>query len=251
MLFLPQSVVALGLASRCRGMAPKTSVRRQPRKDDRAQTLPVCLPDSGRKGFPSMSFWDDKYAGEDFVYGVAPNDFLRAVAHHIPPGRVLCLAEGEGRNAVYLAELGYEVLAVDQSHVGLTKATRLATARNVKIETLVTDLADFQFPEGAFSAVVSIWCHVPKTLRVHLHASVRKALRASGVVVLEAYRPPQLRFATGGPPVADLMMDLAEVQKELVGFDWILAQEAERDVYEGKGHHGRSATIQLLGKTSA
>ena len=87
--------------------------------------------------------WDERYQGEDFVYGTEPNDFLRSQIDNLLPGRILCLAEGEGRNAVFLAEQGFTVTGVDQSSVGLAKAERLAAQRGVRIETLVADLAGF------------------------------------------------------------------------------------------------------------
>lgn len=198
-----------------------------------------------------MNFWDEKYAGRDFVYGVQPNDFLRTVAHHIPKGRVLCLAEGEGRNAVHLAELGYDVLAVDQSLVGLDKAKHLAAERGVQIETVVADLSDFEFPPQSYSGIVSIWCHLPATLRKRVHATCVSSLALGGVFILEAYTPAQLKFGTGGPPVSELMMNRVDVQAELQGMEFLLAQEVERQIEEGHGHQGHSATVQVLARRAA
>ena len=113
--------------------------------------------------------WDERYAEEEFAYGTKPNDFLVEASRHIPKGRVLCLCEGEGRNAVYLAEQGYMVTAVDASAVGMAKAQKFATERNVKIETIVSDLDDYSIPEDTFDGVVSIFCHVPKDLREKVH----------------------------------------------------------------------------------
>lgn len=193
-----------------------------------------------------MNFWDERYAVGDFVYGVQPNDFLKAVAHHIPQGKVLCLAEGEGRNAVYLAELGFDVLAVDQSQVGLDKALRLAAERKVEIKTVVADLSEFHMESQTYSAIISIWCHLPPTLRKRIHTACLTALMPGGAFILEAYRPAQLQFGTGGPPVAELMMNKTELLEELHELEFMLAQEVERDIQEGRGHHGHSATVQIL-----
>lgn len=191
--------------------------------------------------------WDERYGAEAFAYGTEPNDFLVSVVEQLPPtGRVLCLAEGEGRNAVYLAGLGYEVHAVDASAVGLEKAQRLAQSRNVQIETRVADLADYVIEPGSWDAIVSIWCHVPPPVRERLHRQVEAGLRPGGVLVLEAYTPRQLEFGTGGPPVAEMMMTLESLRAELPGLDFRQAVETERDVVEGLYHTGRGAVVQLL-----
>lgn len=193
-----------------------------------------------------MNPWDERYQTPGYLYGETPNDFLVQCALHMPPGRVLCVAEGEGRNAVWLAERGFEVVAVYQSRVGLQKAEALAAARGVRIETHVADLATYAIEDQGFDGVVSIWCHVPKDLRVALHRAVVAGLRPGGVFVLEAYTPEQLGRGTGGPPVADLMMDAACLRHELEGLSLRLLEERERDVREGAGHQGWSAVVQLL-----
>jgi SAM-dependent methyltransferase len=190
--------------------------------------------------------WDERYNTEEFVYGTRPNAFLVSVSGQIPPGRVLCLAEGEGRNAVYLAGLGYQVLAVDSSAVGLAKAQRLAREQNVGIETRVADLAGFDFMPGNWDAVVSIFAHVPSAVRKQVHQGVVQALRPGGVFVLEAYTPAQLRLKTGGPPDADKMMALAALHEELAGLEFRLGVELEREVIEGRLHTGLGAVVQVL-----
>ena len=195
-----------------------------------------------------MNPWDERYAGDEFFYGSAPNDFLAAEAHRcVPGGRVLCLAEGEGRNAVYLAQQGFAVTGVDGSAVGLEKAHQLARNNNVEIATEVADLADYDLGEGTWDGIVSIWAHVPPELRSDLHARVVRALKPGGVFILEAYHPRQLEFKTGGPPVADLMMTVEQLTDELKGLDLVVAQEIDRDVHEGRGHHGPSAVTQIIG----
>ncbi|HEY7118223.1 MAG TPA: class I SAM-dependent methyltransferase, partial [Tepidisphaeraceae bacterium] len=141
--------------------------------------------------------WDERYGQPGFAYGDAPNDFLMAVAGRIPPGPVLMLGEGEGRNGVYLAGLGYDVVAVDQSEVGLAKARRRAEERGVRIRTQQADLAHFVIEPGAWAGVVSIFCHLPPAIRVPLHAAVVRGLRPGGVFVLEAYTSRQLGRGTG------------------------------------------------------
>lgn len=190
--------------------------------------------------------WDERYNTEEFVYGTKPNDFLVSVIDQVPRGRVLCLAEGEGRNAVYLAKLGCTVLAVDSSSVGLAKAKKLADENQVRFETLVADLAGLVIEPAGWDAVVSIFCHVPSAVRRELHRKVVEGLRPGGVLVLEAYTPAQLKLRTGGPPSEDLMMTLSSLRRELEGLVFKHAVELERDVIEGKLHTGRGAVVQLV-----
>lgn len=190
--------------------------------------------------------WNERYSQPEYAFGKHPNDFLVQVIQQVPKGRVLCLAEGEGRNAVYLAQQGCRVTAVDASPVGLEKARKLAAERSVAIEVVVADLAEFSIQPNSWEAIVSIFCHLPPTVRAHVHRQVVTGLTAGGVFVLEAYTPRQLAFKTGGPPTAALMMELATLQQELDGLYFDHAQEVERDIQEGLFHRGQSAVVQVL-----
>jgi SAM-dependent methyltransferase len=193
--------------------------------------------------------WDERYAGEGFFYGTEPNDFLREHAAEIPAGgRVLCLAEGEGRNAVFLAGLGYSVVALDQSAVGLRKALKLAEARGISITTLHANLDSYRIEPGSWDAIVSIWCHLPTALRAMVHGQVVDGLKPDGLFLLEAYRPEQLQFGTGGPKAVDMLPTLAQLRVELSGLEFVHAAELERDVHEGQGHSGHSAVVQVLAR---
>jgi len=195
--------------------------------------------------------WDERYSEPGFAYGTEPNDFLKAMIEHIRPGKVLSLAEGEGRNAAFLAQQGCQVTAVDSSAVGLQKAQQLARDRNLSVDTVVMDLNDYDPGDAQWDAVVSIFCHMPVAVRAALHRRVVQSLKPGGVLVLEAYTPRQLQFATGGPGTADLMMTLQALQQELQGLQLELAHETERDVVEGKYHHGRAAVVQVLARKGA
>lgn len=190
--------------------------------------------------------WDERYAGDDYAYGTEPNAFLASVSSWIPRGRVLCLAEGEGRNAVYLAERGYDVTAVDASAVGLEKANRLAADRGVSIETVREDLASYGIEPGAWQGIVSIWAHLPPQLRARVHAGVVRGLAMGGVFVLEAYSPAQLEYGTGGPPVRELLVEPGALREELAGLDLEIARETVREVHEGRLHHGPGAVVQVV-----
>ena len=197
--------------------------------------------------------WNRRYAAEGFYYGTAPNDFLREVEPTLPRGsHVLCLGEGEGRNAVFLAQCGHTVLAMDQAAMGLEKAQRLAAEHGVAIATEVADLETWDLaaaaPAGGWDAIVSIWCHMPAAVRPALHQRIAAALKPGGVFMLEAYRPEQLQYGTGGPPTVDLLPTLAELQHDFAAMELLIARALERDVREGKGHDGMSAVVQLVAK---
>lgn len=196
--------------------------------------------------------WDERYAEPGWAFGTEPNDFLREAAAHLPPkGRVLCLAEGEGRNAVWLAEQGHRVTAVDTSRVGLDKARELASSRGVELRTIVADLDGFALGANAWDGIVSIFAHVPPDVRRRVHDQVRTALVPGGVLLLEAYRPEQLQQGTGGPPDDVRMLNLSRLQPELGTLEWVLARELEREVIEGRYHTGRAHVVQLVARRGA
>ncbi len=190
--------------------------------------------------------WNERYAAPGFVYGAEPNDFLRSVADRIPPGPVLCLAEGQGRNAVYLASLGHDVLAVDQSPVGLSRAQELAAARGVTIATEAADLADYRIAPGKWSGIVAIFMHLPPALRARVLAASVQGLAPGGAFIMEAYRPKQLEFRTGGPGEASLLPSLDDLRRELAGLRIEHGAEIEREIHEGDYHNGHSAVVQVL-----
>jgi SAM-dependent methyltransferase len=195
----------------------------------------------------SSAHWNQRYATADYYYGTEPNDFLREQAHRIrPSGSVLCLAEGEGRNAVFLAAQGHDVVALDSSSAGLAKAECLARERAVIIQTVLADLTAYPLGTGTWDGVVSIWCHLPADARRALHRDVVAALRPGGVFLLESYTPAQLALKTGGPQTADLLPRLDALREELDGLSFDIAIEREREIHEGRGHNGRSAVVQIL-----
>ncbi|MEB3298786.1 MAG: class I SAM-dependent methyltransferase [Candidatus Sericytochromatia bacterium] len=191
--------------------------------------------------------WDQRYGGEAYFYGTEPNEFLVSQADRLPRrARVLCLAEGEGRNAVFLAGLGHLVTAVDGSAVGLEKADRLARERGVTIECVQADLATWPMGQEDWDAIVSIWAHVLPDLRASVDAAVREGVRSGGLLVLEHYHPRQLEYGTGGPPDARMMTTLDQLRESFAGWDAYHAWEGERLVQEGKGHRGASYVTQVV-----
>lgn len=193
--------------------------------------------------------WDERYASEDYVYGTAPNDFLAAEAHRIPAGgRVLTLAEGEGRNAVFLAEQGFQVTGMDASAVGLNKAAHLARERGVSVALECVDLAEAELGEACWDGVVAIFAHLPPPLRREVHRRVVRALKPGGVLLLEAYTPAQVGRGTGGPPNVEMMITADGLRQELQGLEFELLRECEREVVEGRGHTGAGAVVQVVAR---
>ena len=196
--------------------------------------------------------WNERYNEAEYVFGTEPNDFLTEVFENIPAGgRVLCLAEGEGRNAVFLAEQGYKVTAMDLSEVGLNKAMKLASDKGVDIKIEVADLADYQFGEAQWDGIVSIWAHLPESVRQYVHAQITPALKPAGVFILEAYTEQQLAMdAVGGPPATqkERFGSLAILRTELADLEELIGTEKLRMISEGKRHQGLSAVVQYLGK---
>ena len=191
--------------------------------------------------------WDDRYAASDYLFGTAPNDFLKTVAHQLAPNsQILCLADGEGRNGVYLAAQGHTVTAVDQSRVGLKKAKKLAQQKQVSIETIKADLAEYDIGVESWDCIVSIFFHIPSEVRANIYPRIIAALKPGGILILESYTPNQLNHKTGGPPTSDLMLTKDQLTQYFSEMNLEHLQELEREVIEGTGHTGLASVVQLL-----
>ena len=192
------------------------------------------------------SEWNRRYGKPGYTYGTEPNGFLRSAVDSIPRGRILSLGEGEGRNAVFLAEQGYDVLSVDASSVGLAKARSLANARGVHISTEVHDISDYPITPLSWDGIISIFCHLPAGVRRTVHRRVVAGLKPGGVFVYEAYTPRQLEYGTGGPPTLELLVTLEDIRGDVQGLHLDVAQEIDREVHEGRLHTGTGAVVQVL-----
>jgi SAM-dependent methyltransferase len=191
--------------------------------------------------------WDERYSVDEYIYGTEPNSFLAEHAALLQ-GPVLSLAEGEGRNGVFLASLGLEVHAVDGSAVGLTKAQALARTRKLGIRTEVADLGEFEPKPDHYGSTVSIFAHLPSVVRHRLCPLIERCLKPGGILILESYSEAQLPRDTGGPKDADMLMTAAKIRKEFPGLEPILLRELEREVREGTGHTGLASVVQFIGR---
>lgn len=195
-------------------------------------------------------FWNQRYAVEEYVFGTEPNAFLAAQAHCFVPGqRVLAAADGEGRNGVWLARQGLEVLAVDVSPPALAKARKLAAKHGVALETEQADLLSWEWGENRFDAVVAIFIQfVPAEGRRRLHRLMRQALKPGGLILLQGYTPKQLEFKTGGPSERDNLYAAENLRGDFAGLEILELREYEREVDEGAGHRGMSALVEMVAR---
>jgi len=193
------------------------------------------------------SFWNQRYDHPDYLYGTEPNAFL---AEHsgLLSGPILSLSEGEGRNAVFLATRGLEVVGVDISSVALEKAKKLAESRGVEIKTIVADLGTFVPEENHYGSVVSIFAHLPTAVRERLYPLIERSLKPNGIIILEAYSENQLSRDTGGPKYPDLLMTTDKLRREFANLEPILLREVERNVSEGECHTGMGSVIQFVAR---
>ena len=195
------------------------------------------------------AFWNERYAkaGEEFVYGTEPNAFLAASAGRLPRGgRVLCLADGEGRNSVWLAKQGFRVSAIDVADEGVAKARALAARGGVALDASVADVTRFDFGSARYDAIVSIFLHLPAKARRAMHRRAIAGLAPGGVFVYEAYGPEQLRYGTGGPPEPELLHPLDDVLADFEGCAIGHAFAGVRTVLEGRGHRGDGFVVQVI-----
>jgi len=191
--------------------------------------------------------WNERYSDDEYIYGTEPNSFL--VEHaEILSGPVLSLAEGEGRNAVFLASMGLEVHGVDGSEVGLAKAQMLAMSKGVRIETEVADLRDFQPKVNYYRSVISISAHLPSAIRFRLYPLIEKCLKPKGIILLESFSEDQINKNTGGPKDVDMLLTRHKIENEFPNFEPLILRECEREVYEGKYHTGVASVVQFIGR---
>jgi 2-polyprenyl-3-methyl-5-hydroxy-6-metoxy-1,4-benzoquinol methylase len=195
-------------------------------------------------------FWNARYSTDAYIFGTAPNVFLASQKDLIRPGmRALAIADGEGRNGVWLAEQGVQVHAIDVSPPALEKARKLAAERGVTLETEPVDVLNWAWPEAAYDLVVAIFIQfAPPPERDRIIEGICRTLKPGGLLILQGYTPKQIEFATGGPG-NPANMYTSELLREWFG-DWDIQHLAEHESFisEGTHHHGMSALIDLVAK---
>ena len=196
-----------------------------------------------------QTIWDERFTGEHYVFGEKPNAFL---VRHTPllasGSRILVPGDGEGRNGVWLARMGMDVLSVDSSAVGLGKAKQLAGRHGVSIETEVADLTTWAWPVSTFDAVVAIFLHLPPQTCPDIHAAMLRALKPCGLIILQAFRPEQLGYASGGPKDVSWLYTSAMLAADFADADILLNDEELVTLDEGPSHRGPAATVGLVAR---
>lgn len=194
--------------------------------------------------------WNTRYAQADFLFGEAPNDFLRREGSRLALGsRVLCIADGEGRNGIWLAEQGHSVTSFDSSTVAVQKARTWAQSRDVAIDANVASVDDWDWAEHAFDAVVAIFVQfaAPAT-RKRLFAGMWRTLKPGGLLLVEGYTPKQLEHRTGGPSDVTHLYTEEMMYGLLPEADFLMLRSYETTIHEGRVHYGPSALLDLIAR---
>ena len=195
----------------------------------------------------STDFWNSRYAEPGYAYGTEPNAFLVSQKKYLKSGgKALAVADGEGRNGVWLAQQGLDVLSVDASEVGLRKTQELAADRGGAIRTEKVDLTTWRWPEQKYDVVAAIYVHFPPEVRARMHRCMFEALKPGGILILEAFTPAHLNYKSGGPPVAEMLYSADMLRIDFAGGEILLIEEAIAELAEGKYHRGPGAVVRLV-----
>lgn len=198
-------------------------------------------------------FWDARYAQETYVYGKEPNNYFKRALNSLKPGKILLAAEGEGRNAVYAASIGWEVFAYDFSEFAYKKAMKLATEKEVSINYQIGSLSDLEFPDNFFDAIGLIYVHFPDNIRRPNHQHLTKLLNPHGTIILEAFSKNHLKYqklnpGVGGPKIQNQLYDSMELSNDFERFDMVELKEEVIELAEGTFHLGQSSVVRMLAK---
>ena len=201
----------------------------------------------------ALAQWNARYAQPGYVFGTEPNAFLISQAFRLKPGqKALAIADGEGRNGVFLARRGLEVLSVDFSPVALEKAKTLAAQAGVSLATECADLAAWDWGKDRFDVVVGVFCQFAgPALREKIFARLRECLKPGGIVLLQGYRPEQLKYGTGGPKNPDNLYTAIMLRAAFAGFKMLHFSEHDSEIHEGDRHRGMSALIDMVAQKPA
>jgi SAM-dependent methyltransferase len=194
--------------------------------------------------------WEARFAVPDYAFGKEPNYFLKSCRSLLPrSGRALAVADGEGRNGIWLAEQGLDVVSIDFSPSAQKKARALAAERQVAVSFIQTDVHSWAYPQAAFDVVVEIFTQFSSpSERTVKWAGMRRALKSGGLLILQGYTPKQLDYGTGGPKLRENLYTRPMLEAAFGDFRELKIVEEEREIYEGSSHGGMSAVINLTGR---
>jgi SAM-dependent methyltransferase len=194
------------------------------------------------------AMWDQRFSGDDYLFGREPNDYLRSKAPLLPAaGSVLCVADGEGRNSVWLAKQDFKVQAFDISEVGVAKARLLASEAGVSVDYTVADCEQYDWAEQSHDGVVAVFIQfADPQMRERLFANMVRALKPGGVLILQGYTPRQLEYKTGGPGQLSHLYTADVIREAFKDLRIVELVEYEAELNEGARHAGRSALLGLV-----
>ena len=192
-------------------------------------------------------FWNDRYTESEFAYGKEPNQFLKEHIHLLPKGKVLFVAEGEGRNAVFASKKGYQVAAFDYSDSARKKALALALENNVEIEYEVSDVLQLSYQKNSFDAIVFIFAHFPSDIRRVGHHELLGLIKPNGKVLFEAFEKEQIYYTSGGPKDSTMLFSEDEVRNEFVDITFDFLKTELVILNEGPYHQGEGKVIRFIG----
>lgn len=193
-----------------------------------------------------MNKWHSRFSVEEYVFGKEPNAFVVEAEHLIPTGKVLCIAEGEGRNSVYLASKGHDVTAWDYAPSGIEKIKNLAAERGVEVRTELRDLSEVEWEEEKWDAIVHIFGHFPQQLFDKTMAGIQKSLKPGGLYISELYTKEQLKYGTGGPGDLELLCDPKTLLEKFENYFVKHFFVGEEERIEGSGHTGLAHVVQSV-----
>ncbi len=193
------------------------------------------------------SFWDERFNSQDYTYGKDPAPFFAEQLKKYPQGKILLPAEGEGRNAVYAATMGWEVVATDWSEVGQQKALALAKEKNVQINFQINNCTESEYPDGEFDAIGLFFFHLDAESREQFHAKMVRALKPGGVLIFEAFDRDQLGRSSGGPQNLDVLYSLQQITEDFIELDFAVLGKEKVQMDSGSGHVGEAVVIRFVG----
>ncbi|MTH15431.1 class I SAM-dependent methyltransferase [Flavobacterium sp. LC2016-01] len=197
--------------------------------------------------------WDDRYSSEEFAYGEEPNNYLKEQIEKLQVGSILFPAEGEGRNAIFSAKLGWNVSAFDISEEGRNKALKLADVNDVSIDYQVGELETLDFEEGQFDAIALIYAHFPAEIKSDIHKQLDQLLRKNGIIIFEAFSKKHLEYLAindkvGGPKDIESLFSIEEIKSDFPNYEIIELEEKEIELNEGLFHNGTGSVIRFIGR---